>query len=278
MREMNEIKIKNAKLNYVDIGSGFPLLFLHAYLLDHKMWLPQIKLMSQSYRCIVPDLWGHGLSEALPSSSQTLFQIADDMMILMRSLGLDEFGVIGASLGGMTAAALAYSHPLSVKFIGLMSTLLGGEFRDQKTDILSILNPKGNGAYSEEQVIEELSTYLLGSQQTENSLLNHGYGNQISAKICDVKSLMHLSKLLFERSHRVNLLDALSEINIPTLVILGEQDIYCSRENSALLRNRIVNARVAVLPQAGHTTSLDQPIQVSMLLNLFAASHAASIA
>ncbi|GGG09054.1 hypothetical protein GCM10010995_28310 [Cysteiniphilum litorale] len=125
---MKTLEIKGKELRYLDIGHGFPILFGHSYLWDHKMWAPQIHHLSKSYRCIVPDLWGHGQSDALPRENNDLSDIADDMMTLMRHLKLDDqFAIIGLSVGGMWAAELAYKHPLSIKSIVLMNTFLGEE-------------------------------------------------------------------------------------------------------------------------------------------------------
>ncbi|MDA6077685.1 hypothetical protein O0544_19320 [Edwardsiella anguillarum] len=54
---------------YEDHGSGFPLVLGHSYLFDADMWRPQIEALSARYRVIVPELWGHGRSAALPEGT-----------------------------------------------------------------------------------------------------------------------------------------------------------------------------------------------------------------
>ena len=62
------IEIDGARMSYIDQGQGFPVLLGHSYLWDAEMWQPQIDALSQHFRVIVPELWGHGRSDAPPVS------------------------------------------------------------------------------------------------------------------------------------------------------------------------------------------------------------------
>ena len=83
-----QLVIADRKLSYLDVGSGPVLLFGHSYLWDSAMWAPQIATLSAQYRCIVPELWGHGQSDLLPNNCKTLLDIADQMLELMDALDL----------------------------------------------------------------------------------------------------------------------------------------------------------------------------------------------
>ena len=78
-----QITLDNKRLSYLDIGTGPVLLFGHSYLCDAKMWAPQIEHLSKQYRCVVPDLWGHGESDTLPESTHSLRDISQQMLQLM---------------------------------------------------------------------------------------------------------------------------------------------------------------------------------------------------
>ena len=98
-------------LHYLDVGSGFPLLLGHSYLFDLNMWAPQFEALAKRYRLIVPDLWGHGDSPALPPGRNSLSDIAADHLALMDRLDIEEFGIVGLSVGGMWGAELAALAP-----------------------------------------------------------------------------------------------------------------------------------------------------------------------
>lgn len=69
---MNNFTIENQNMAYLDEGQGPVLVFGHSYLWDSAMWQPQVEALKSKYRCIVPELWSHGQSDAAPSSMRTL--------------------------------------------------------------------------------------------------------------------------------------------------------------------------------------------------------------
>lgn len=124
---MKKFEIEGQQLAYLDKGKGPVLLFGHSYLWDCQMWAPQIEALSQSYRCIVPDLWAHGESDAAPASTTSLVDYAQHMLVLMDHLEIDEFSIVGLSVGGMWGAELTAQAPQRVKSLVLMDTFIGWE-------------------------------------------------------------------------------------------------------------------------------------------------------
>ncbi|NMS58411.1 alpha/beta fold hydrolase, partial [Vibrio parahaemolyticus] len=119
--------IEGQQLAYLDKGEGPVLLFGHSYLWDSQMWAPQVEVLSQSFRCIVPDLWAHGESDAAPASTQSLADYAQHMLALMDHLDIEEFSIVGLSVGGMWGAELTAQAPQRVKSLVLMDTFIGWE-------------------------------------------------------------------------------------------------------------------------------------------------------
>lgn len=72
------MEIAGRRMAYLDEGQGPVLLFGHSYLWDSAMWAPQIEALKGSYRCIVPELWGHGDSDLLPEGGCTTATLARD--------------------------------------------------------------------------------------------------------------------------------------------------------------------------------------------------------
>ena len=98
------------------------MLLGHSYLFDLNMWAPQFEALAKRYRLIVPDLWGHGDSPALPAGRNSLSDIAADHLALMDHLDIEEFGIVGLSVGGMWGAELAALAPERVKVLALMDS------------------------------------------------------------------------------------------------------------------------------------------------------------
>ena len=78
---MPVISINKKQMSYVERGKGFPILLGHSFLWDKHMWNPTIEELSKNYRCIAPDLWGHGDSSLLENDIYSVEEITEDMMI-----------------------------------------------------------------------------------------------------------------------------------------------------------------------------------------------------
>jgi len=124
---MPNIAIDGQDLHYLDRGTGFPVLFGGSYLWDAAMWAPQVEGLSTRYRCIVPELWGHGKSGAIPEVPYSLSKLAGDMRGLVDALGLEQFAIVGLSAGGMWGIEMALDCPARVKALVLMDTAAGEE-------------------------------------------------------------------------------------------------------------------------------------------------------
>src|SRR5229473_5971067 len=99
-------QIPGLMLGYDASGGGRPLLLLHGYPLNRKMWRPQLELLVDAANVIAPDLRGHGESDA-PAGPYTMDQLADDAVALLDELGFTGPAVVGGlSMGGYVALAL----------------------------------------------------------------------------------------------------------------------------------------------------------------------------
>lgn len=132
--------ISGQTLHYTKRGDGFPVLLGHSYLWDAAMWEPQIQALSQHYQVIVPELWGHGQSDALPAGTQTVGDLADQMLALMDALELPQCAVVGLSVGGMWGAELAMRAPERVRSLVLMDTFMGAESQAARTRYFALLD------------------------------------------------------------------------------------------------------------------------------------------
>ena len=83
------MEIAGRRMAYLDEGQGPVLLFGHSYLWDSAMWATQVEALKGSYRCIVPELWGHGDSDVLPDGGCTLATLARDHLALLDALDIE---------------------------------------------------------------------------------------------------------------------------------------------------------------------------------------------
>ncbi len=228
-------------------GGGFPLLLINGLGSDHLEWLFQVPAFEPYFRVVVYDHFGTGKSD-VPPGPYTTARMADDVDILLESLGILRAHVLGVSLGGMIAQEVALRHPGRVERLVLGCTAPGGalSLRPSEAAMAAFLgagrgNPEAElrrmmpylytDAYIDEQP-EEIDAFLR--RRLENRTDPAAFAAQLSA------AMTH------------NAADRLHRIEAGTLVITGDADRLVPPENSSRLAERIPGARLVVLPGAPH--------------------------
>ena len=255
-------RINGIHLSYRDEGQGSPLVFIHAFPLSSSMWEPQIKEFSQSNRVIALDLRGHGESDA-PLWHFTLDDFADDIVGLLRHLEIPRATCIGLSMGGYILLALFRKYPEVITRLVLADTRAqadSDEGRDGRFSMAQVAYQKGPPA-----IAEFMMSKLLGptSLEKRKDLVEHVrsliHKNQASGIIVDLMAM----------ACRPDSTPLLSNISCPTLVMVGEEDVATPPAEAQYMKDRIPNAELVVLPQAGHLSNLEQPVAFNEALTSF---------
>lgn len=256
-------------MSYSDTGSGFPVLLGHSYLFDKSMWSPQIEQLAQHYRVIAPDLWGHGDSPALPATTTSLVELANDHLALMDALQIEEFAVVGLSVGGMWGAELAAAAPQRVKALMLFDTFIGDETPEARERYFTMLNAIDAAGtippamldyvvgqfYSQHAAptdVQQLSTYLssLTSEQLRSSIVP-------------------LGKQIFGRPDRLSVLDS---VRCPAHVATGELDLPRPPVEGRTMAEKL-RCDFTLIPAAAHISNRENPEAVLQLIENFLARH-----
>lgn len=252
-------------MNYIDVGSGFPLLLGHSYLFDSSMWLPQIPELAKHYRVIAPDLWGHGSSPELATGYKNLIEIADDHLNLMDELHIKEFGILGLSIGGMWGAELAASYPERVKFIALMDTYLGLESEEEKQRYFTMLRQVYMAGAIRPPLLEHIAKQFYSNAVPDVFL------SRLTEHLSSIpagrlrQSVVPLGNLIFGRPDRLSLLE---NITVPSIVITGELDKPRPVWEGELMSD-ILQCKHVIIPGAGHISNQENPEAVTRALMRF---------
>ncbi len=260
--------IGEKKLFYNDQGEGFPLLFGHSYLWDAAMWSPQVEALSSSYRCIVPELWGHGRSDPPPVTPYPIERLASDHWELVRALGLESWAVIGLSVGGMWGVHLALEHPEAVKALVLMDTFVGPEPEETHDRYFKMLDMVEQAGMIPAPLIEAIVPLFFSpvTVQRNPDLVNRFRGSLASLSKEQAPGIVSIGRGIFSRA---SLLDRLGEIQAPTLIIVGADDRSRPPHEARQMAEMIPNARFEIIEEAGHVSNLEQPERVTALLRTF---------
>lgn len=255
-------------LFYEEHGTGFPLLFGHSYLWDAAMWTPQAQALSSSYRCIVPELWGHGRS-ALPSASPyPIERLAEDHWALAAALGLERFVLIGLSVGGMWAVHLTLNHPEAVKALVLMDTFVGPEPEETRLRYFAMMDTVEQAGRIPPPLADLIVPLFFSPAtiQRNPALVSRFREHLISLPTEQVPGILSIGRGIFSRS---SVLDRLNKIQVPTLVIVGADDRSRPPHEARQMAEAIPGARLEVIEEAGHVSNLEQPERVTALLQAF---------
>lgn len=264
---MPTISLNGKSCHYQDVGEGYPLLFGHSYLWSSDMWKPQLEFLSKEYRCIAPDLWSHGKSEKITQPT-TIAELSENAWQLMNLLGIREFAVIGLSVGGMWGGELALRHPESVKALVLMDTFLGDEPLSTQQKYFSMLDIIESQKKFVTPLLDQIvPLFFSPTTLSKNSLLVENFRNALATiSEADIPGIVSLGRTIFSRSGSLERLPSLKQ---PTLILVGRDDIPRPPKEAREMADRLPNAVLQIIDEAGHISNLEQPALVNAWLSNF---------
>jgi 3-oxoadipate enol-lactonase len=256
------ITVNGLKLFYEDAGEGTPLVLLHGFPLDHRMWSNQVSALKQSYRLITPDLQGMGQSE-VPLTNRTLDQYADDVLSLLDQLHIEQAILGGFSMGGYIAFSLIRKAPARFSALILANTRPEAdtkEGRKNRMNMAASLFEKGAAAARDAMLPKLLTEQTL----QERKELAHEVSEAMLSM--DPEGLVHATLAMAFRQDSVGLLPA---IQVPTLVIAGEKDAIAPPEAMKKMADQIPGSRYHVIAGASHLAPMEYPEAFNQLLSDF---------
>ncbi len=260
---MPYVRVGDLRIHYLVRGFGPPVLLLHGLGSCGEDWaLLQAPALSQRYRVLMPDLRGHGRSD-VPPGPYTVSQMADDIAGFLEATGADSAHVVGLSLGGAVAQALAVRHPERVRSLVLVNTfarLRPRGWAEWRRALARFLIPLFNLAWYAWMEAEELFPYP-GQQ---------GLRRVAFQRLCATHPAGFRAALL--AAARYDGRKDLARIRVPTLVVAGLEDTVVPLRAKEELAARIPGARLVTVPRSGHATPTDQPVLFNRLLLRFLAT------
>lgn len=255
---MSIFTIDDKTMHYIDKGEGPVLVFGHSFLFDKEMWKPQISVLAQNYRCIVPDLWSHGDSDSAPSDTNNLQDYAKDILTLLDSLKVDTFSLIGLSVGGMWATELTTMVPKRVKSLVLMDTFVGLEPEVTHAKYFAMLDLIKDLQKVPQVLIEQVTPMFFTKdvEQTNPELSHNLSKNLASLEGQKAIDTAQIGRMIFGRR---DAFDELYKFALPTLIMVGDQDLPRPPLEAQLMQDAISGSKLILVPNAGHISNLEQP-------------------
>ena len=267
-----QLVIADRKLSYLDVGSGPVLLFGHSYLWDSAMWAPQIATLSAQYRCIVPELWGHGQSDLLPNNCKTLLDIADQMLELMDALEITHFSVVGQSVGAMWGAELVLKAPTRVKTLIMLNSFIGFEPEVTRAKYDGMLDMITAAKAIPAPLISAISPLFFANDAENNTpeLVTDFEQSLASITAEQIPTIVKLGRMIFGRR---DTMEYAEQLTLPCLIMAGVEDKARSVLESYLMSDAIDGSQLVHIPAAGHISTLEQAEFINQHLADFLAKH-----
>ena len=247
------------EIGYDDEGTGPPVVLLHGYPFNRTMWREQVAELKRHHRVIVPDLRGHG-ETAVTRSVATMEDMAGDVAALLESLEVSRTVLGGLSMGGYVALAFSRLFPMKVRALVLADTRAQADTEEGKQ----------NRELQAEKALNE------GMEAIADGLLPKLLAPETVSQRPDVVKRVRdmivatepegAAAALRGMSQRPNRIPFLSNIIVPTLIVVGSEDALTPVADSELMRGEIGGSRLKIIEGAGHVSNLEKPEKFNRVL------------
>ena len=260
---MPTLTANGVEIAYTEEGDGEPLIFLHGLGISRADWQYQIEFFREKYCVLAPDFRGHGESEK-PDCHYNIPQHASDILAFMDALHINSAHVVGLSMGGMVAFQLAVDAPERLRTMTIVNS---GPAR-----------PNDTFAAKRMLWIRLLTIHLLGmkffaKKVAENMFVSDDVEAEIESLVAQIASN---PKRIYLRNLKSlwgwGVLPQLSQIEIPTLMLTGDQDYSPISAKQAVV-NAMQNAKLVVVKGSGHGTPIEKPEETNRAIDEFISAY-----
>jgi pimeloyl-ACP methyl ester carboxylesterase len=252
------------EIAYERAGEGLPLVLVHGAASDSRLWQPQLAALSDEFTVVAWDEPGAGRSSDVPPDFR-LVDYANCLAALIDGLAVGPAHVVGLSWGGTVALELHRRHP------ALVATLIfAGSYAGWK------------GSLSAEELqarVEHLRESLAAPAEAFDPTLPGLFAGDPPAEFVPLLEQMHADvrpesmrtalSLMAETDQR----DLLPHVDVPTLLIWGEQDRRSPLGVARQFEEAIPDTRLVLIPDAGHVSNLEQPERFNEAVREFCRGH-----
>lgn len=271
-KHLRRIELPGAEVNYVDIGEGEPILFVHGMISCWQTWLENLPHFSRRYRAIALDLPGFGRSP-MPSWDIDIPAYGRMLHDFCEKLGIERSPMlVGNSLGGFVAAEAATAAPGRFERLVLVSAAgIVNTWRPEQRAVATTLAWKGFASTFGPSRMRAMlhrprwGQLMIGPfvhqparlqeellyEQVMGSLPSHAFGDALHATI----------------SHDIR--DRLPKVEIPTQIVWGFHDRIIPVQAALSFRRRIPGSRLEIFERTGHLSQLERPSRFNALLDDF---------
>jgi len=254
-------------LYYIDVGqaSSPPIVLIHGFPLSHEMWADQVEVLKDAYRVVACDLRGQGRSE-VGNGQFTLEFLVDDLIALLDHLKINRAVLCGLSMGGYLTLRAVERNAERISGLVLCDTKSEADSNETKlarSASIRAIEKNGVNAYAE--------AFLKGAL-SPTSLKDRGLV-ETATKMIRQNQALGLCGTLLALAGRTDTTSFLPKIDVPTLILVGEQDTITPLDHSRRMQSLIQKSELQIIPKSGHMSNMENPTIFNTHLLNFLRKH-----
>jgi len=255
--------VDSLEIGYDDVGAGgdVPLLFTHAFPSNRTMWAPQVSALVERCRCVAVDLRGFGDSSVRPPYSME--QYADDLAHLLDQLHIDKVVLVGCSMGGYVSFSFWRRHRNRVRALVLADTRAGADSEEtlaRRRQLIDLARTEGATA-----IANAMISSIVGKTTREKRPDTYDAVHRTMAQ-APVEGIVGALEAMMLRPDSTA---TLATIDVPTLIVVGEEDVPTPVKEARAMLEKIAGSRLEIIAQAGHLANLERPAAFNHVLSEF---------
>ncbi len=256
------VRSADAEIVYWALGDGPPVLLLHPFPAHHEFWLPVAEPLSTRYRVILPDLRGHGES-GVGEGPATMDKHAADLARILDDADVGRAPMIGVSIGGYLLFEFWRKYRGRVAALGLCNTKASADNAEARAARLQAANDVLD--HGTEPFFETMIPKLL-SKTTRETRPDLVEGAMRMFRKMSPEDVAQVQRGMAARPDSV---ETLKTINVPTLLVTGDEDLLTGTNEAQLMHQHIAGSEIRVIPKGGHYSPWEQPEHATTLLRTF---------
>ncbi len=257
--------INEVEIDYTDSGTGaVPIILVHGFPFNQTMWKAQVAALSKPYRVITYDIRGYGNS-TFGENQHSMQLYANDLILLMDKLAIEQAIVIGLSMGGYIILNAATRFPNRFMALILADTQCIADSADTKANRYKAMTQIETGGlfdYATNSIPKLLSATTIEQQPL------------IVAQVKDLILSTSPTTIVAGLNALANRLDTCLALNVllmPVLILCGKEDTITPMEQAEYLHSHLLSSAMLPIDAAAHLSNIEQPVVFNQLISEFIA-------
>ena len=260
----------NFNLYVEQSGSGYPIVFVHEFAGDHRSWEPQVRYFSRTNNCITYSARGYPPSDVPEDPERYSQEIArDDILAVLDGLNIEKAHIVGLSMGGFATLHFGITYPARARSLAICGCGYGAD----PTTRQSFQTEAGKIADTIEHdtMAKFADVYSVGPGRQQFRNKDPRGWNEFRDQLREHSTLGSANTMRGVQQKRPSLYDLMEKIaaiEVPTLIMNGDEDMPC-QDVGLFLKRTIRSSALVYLPNTGHACNLEEPALFNQMCEKF---------